>query len=127
MEYLQLLIENLPVIKWSDIFDVLIVAFLVYKLLPILKSTGTVRVAALIVVFLVITWATDALELNALNYILSELTAVGLLAIVILFQPEIRRMIDHMSNIKFREFLFTKKSELGRYRGHCPGFPTLPR
>lgn len=111
MEYLQALIDNIPIIKWSDILDIIIVAFLIYKLLPILKSTGTVRVAAMIAALLVITWLTDALELNALNYILTELMAVGLLAIVILFQPEIRRMIDHMSNIKLREFLNTKKPE----------------
>ncbi|MBR2309815.1 MAG: diadenylate cyclase CdaA [Oscillospiraceae bacterium] len=111
MEYLQALIDNIPIVKWSDILDIIIVAFLFYKLLPILKSTGTVRVAAMIAGLLVVTWLTDALELNALNYILTELMAVGLLAIVILFQPEIRRMIDHMSNIKLREFLNTKKPE----------------
>ena len=106
-----MLMENIPIVKWSDILDIIIVAFLIYKLLPILKSTGTVRVAALIVALFVVTWLTDALELNTLNYILTELMAVGLLAIVILFQPEIRRMIDHMSNIKLREFLITKKPE----------------
>lgn len=111
MEYLQTVIGNLPVVKWSDILDILIVAFLVYKLLPILRSTGTLRVAAMIAALLVVTWATDALELNALNYILTELMAVGLLAIVILFQPEIRRMIDHMSHIKLKEFLSNEKPE----------------
>ena len=111
MEYLQTVIGNLPVVKWSDILDILIVAFLFYKLLPILRSTGTLRVAAMIAALMVVTWATDALELNALNYILTELMAVGLLAIVILFQPEIRRMIDHMSHIKIKEFLSNEKPE----------------
>lgn len=109
MEYLQSLMENFPIIKWSDIFDILIVAILIYKLLPILRSTGTVRVAALVAAILVISWLTEALNLYTLNFILDQLLAVGLLAIVILFQPEIRRMIDHMSNIKFREFLITDK------------------
>ena len=103
------LLEKLPIMKWTDFLDILIVAFLIFKLLPILKSTGTVRVAALIAALLVITWVTDVLNLNTLNYILDQLLAVGLLAVVILFQPEIRRMIDHMSNIKFREFLTTDK------------------
>ena len=111
MEYLQTVIGNLPVVKWSDILDILIVAFLIYKLLPILRSTGTLRVAAMIAALMVVTWVTDALELNALNYILTELMAVGLLAIVILFQPEIRRMIDHMSHIKLKEFLSNEKPE----------------
>lgn len=101
--------ENLPIMKWSDLLDIIIVAFLIYKLLPILRSTGTVRVAGLIAIVLVITWLTEALNLNTLNFILDQLLAIGLIAIVVLFQPEIRRMIDHMSNIKLREFLMTEK------------------
>lgn len=109
MEYLLSWLENLPIIRWSDFLDVLIVAFLIYKLLPILRSTGTVRVAVLIAGLLVLTWLTDVLHLNTLNFILDQVLAVGLLAVVILFQPEIRRMIDHMSNIKLREFLSMEK------------------
>lgn len=109
MEYVQSVLENLPVMKWTDFLDIIIVAFLIYKLLPVLRSTGTVRVAALVAVVLAITWITEALNLYALNFILDQLLAVGLLAIVVLFQPEIRRMLDHMSNIKLREFLSPNK------------------
>ncbi|MBR4864890.1 MAG: diadenylate cyclase CdaA [Oscillospiraceae bacterium] len=110
MEGFQALIENLPVIKLWDIVDVLIVTFLIYKLIPVFKSTGTGKIACIIAVVLVVTWLTGVLELYALNYILSQLVAVGLLAVVILFQPEIRRMIDHMSNLKFKKFLSTEKT-----------------
>ena len=109
MEYLQSIMENLPIMKWSDFLDIIIVAFLIYKLLPILRSTGTVRVAGLVAIVLIISWLTEALELYTLNFILDQLLAVGLIAIVVLFQPELRRMIDHMSNIKIREFLLTEK------------------
>ena len=109
MEYLQSVLENLPIMKWSDILDIIIVAFLIYKLLPILRSTGTMRVAGLVVIVFVISWLTETLNLYTLNFILNQLLAVGLIAIVVLFQPEIRRMIDHMSNIKIREFLLTEK------------------
>lgn len=109
MEYLQTIYENLPVMQWSDFFDILIVAFLIYKLFPVFRSTGTGRIALMVVFVLIVTWLTELLELYALNFILSQLVAVGLLAIVILFQPEIRRMIDHMSNIKLREFLRLEK------------------
>ena len=106
---MQSIMENLPIMKWSDFLDIIIVAFLIYKLLPILRSTGTVRVAGLVAIVLIISWLTEALELYTLNFILDQLLAVGLIAIVVLFQPEIRRMIDHMSNIKLREFLLTEK------------------
>lgn len=109
MEYVQSIWENLPVMQWSDFFDILIVTFLIYKLLPIFRSTGTARIGWLVVIVLVVTWLTGLLELNTLNFILSQLVAVGLIAIVILFQPELRRMIDHMSNIKLKEFLNAEK------------------
>lgn len=109
MEYIQMLLDNMPVVGWRDFLDIIIVAFLIYKLLPIFRSTGTSRIAWIIAVVLAVTWLTDIVELNALNFILRQMVSVGLVAIVILFQPELRRMIDHMSNIKIREFISTTK------------------
>lgn len=111
MEYLRSLMNNLPIMKLSDIVDILIVAFLLFKLLPVLRSTGTVRVAALVGALLGFTWLTDVFNLNTLNFIFDQVLNAGLLAIIILFQPELRRMIDHVSNIKLREFLATEKTE----------------
>lgn len=109
MDYLQSIFGNLPTVQWSDLIDIILVTFLIYKLIPIFRSTGTSRVAWIIGIVLVVTWLTGVCELHALNFILSQLVSVGLLAIVILFQPELRRMIDHMSNIKLKEFLRLEK------------------
>ena len=109
-EALMSAFQNLPVLGIMDAIDILIVAFLIYKLLPIFRSTGTARVGWLVGIVMLVTWVTEMVGLHALNWILSQLMAVGLLAIVILFQPEIRRMIDHMSNIKLKEFLTPNKA-----------------
>lgn len=109
MESLRSVLENLPALQWQDYLDVLIVAFLIYKLLPIFRSTGTARIAWLVVIVLGLTWLTELLQMNTLNFILDQLLAVGLIAIVVLFQPELRRMIDQVSNIKIKEFLNIKK------------------
>ena len=111
MEYLQSLFNGLPIMKWSDFLDIIIIAFLIYKLLPVLRSTGTVRVAIIVAALLGCTWLTELMHLNTLNFLLESVLAAGLLAIVILFQPEIRRMIDHVSNIKLSEFLSAEKPE----------------
>lgn len=111
MDTLRSVLENLPALQWQDCLDVIIVAFLIYKLLPIFRSTGTARIAWVVVIVLGLTWLTDVLRLNTLNFILDQLLAVGLIAIVVLFQPELRRMIDHMSNIKLKEFLNIRKKE----------------
>lgn len=111
MSYLQSVFEGLPLVQFMDIVDIAIVTFLIYKLLPIFRSTGTARIAWIIVAVIVVSWATELLEMHTLHYLLSQLLAVGLIAIVVLFQPELRRMIDHMSNIKLKGFLGIQKAE----------------
>ena len=111
MEYLQTLLQQIPKIKFVDILDIIIVAFLIYKLLPVFRSTGTVRIAWVIAAVVVVSWLTELLQMHTLHYILSQLLAVGLLAVVVLFQPELRRMLDHMSNIKLKSFLGIRKPE----------------
>ena len=105
MEYIEALIGQLSRMKWSDYLDIIAVAFLIYWMLPLLRTTGTARIARVVVAILVISWLTDILNLHTLNFILSKLLEIGLIALVVLFQPELRRMIDHLSNVKLKKFL----------------------
>ena len=111
MDYLQSMWEQLPGMQLMDFLDIIIVAFLIYKLLPIFRSTGTSRIAWVVVAVIVVSWVTELMELYTLHFLLSQLLAVGLIAIVVLFQPELRRMLDHMSNIKLKSFLGMEKPE----------------
>ena len=111
MSNLQALWQQVPRMGFRDVMDILIVAFLIYKLLPIFRSTGTARIGGVVVAVVVISWLTELLQLHTFNYILSQVLAIGLIALVVLFQPELRRMIDHMANIKLKSFLGIKKPE----------------
>ncbi len=111
MNSVQSVLEKLPMLQFMDFLDIIIVAFLIYKLLPVFRSTGTARIAWVVGVVIVISWVTELLEMHTLHYLLSQLLAVGLIAIVVLFQPELRRMIDHMSNIKIKSLLGIQKSQ----------------
>jgi len=95
----------------SDYLDIGIVAYLLYRLFPWIRSTSTMRVFRAVVAFMVIYWLTDLLELHSLNYILSQFLQVGLIALVVLFQPELRRMLDHLGSMKFRKLLGMEKQE----------------
>lgn len=111
MNYLQSMWEQLPGMQFMDILDIIIVAFLIYKLLPIFRATGTARIAWVVVGVIIISSLTELLELHTLHFILSQLLAVGLIAIVVLFQPELRRMLDHVTNIRLKHFFGIKKPE----------------
>lgn len=110
MESIQTLLQQISRMHWSDYLDILAVACLIYFLVPLLRSTGSGRIAKVIVAILVIAWLTDVLNLHTLSFILNQLIAVGLLAIVVLFQPELRRMIDHLSNVKLKKLFTVERS-----------------
>ena len=102
---------QLAAMQWSDYLDILVVAFLIYQLIPLLKSTATMRVVKVAVAVMVILFLSSAsvLKLHTLNFILNEFLTVGLIALVILFQPELRRMIDHLGSMKIKNFLVAQK------------------
>ena len=111
MEYLQTLWSYLSNIKIADILDIVIVAVLIYKIIPVFRATKTARIARVIVVILAIAWLTDVAKLHTLNFILSQFLSIGILALVVLFQPELRRMLDHLSSVKLKKILGTQKPE----------------
>ena len=111
MEYLQTVWQQVQRMHFSDYVDIAIVAFLIYKLMPLLRSTGTARIGGIVLTVIVIAGLTDLFDLHTLSYILNQFLAVGLIAVVVLFQPELRRMIDHLSSMKFKRLLGTHKPE----------------
>ncbi len=102
MDGINSLFLQLTNMKWSDYLDIIAVAFLIYKLLPLFRSAGTLQILRAIVVVLVLAWITgpDLLGMHTLNFIIDQVLSVGLLALVILFAPEIRRILDHLGNVK---------------------------
>ena len=111
MEYLQTIVQAFKNPQITDILDILIVAFLIYKLLPLLRSTGTTKIAGVVASVVVISWLTGLLKLHTLSWILNQFLAVGVIAVVVLFQPELRRMIDHISKVNLKKFFGTTKPE----------------
>jgi len=101
---------QLSAMQWSDYLDIIVVAFLIYKLLPLFRSTGTGRIAKVVVALVVITSLSSVLELYTLSFILSEFLAIGLIALVVLFQPELRRMLDYLGNMKLKGLLVSEKA-----------------
>lgn len=103
MEGIQSFFQLIAGMKLTDYLDILIVAVLIYALFPILRSTNTMRVASAVAAFIVVAWITDLLNLHSISYILNQCLQVGIIALVILFQPELRRMLDHISGVRLRK------------------------
>lgn len=85
-------------IRISDIVDVLIVAFICYKLLRLIRRTNTERVLKTILLLFIIIWISGLLKLNVVNYILGKVLELGFLALVVVFQPELRRLLEQVGS-----------------------------
>ncbi|MDR1570551.1 MAG: diadenylate cyclase CdaA [Oscillospiraceae bacterium] len=85
-------------IRIADIFDVLIVAYLVYKLLMLTWETRASQVLKGLAVMLVVSWLSDLLKLRALNWIIMLIVNSGAVVVVVLFQPEIRRALEQLGS-----------------------------
>ena len=98
------IIQQILKMQWSDYLDILVVAYLIYKLLPLLRTPHIMRLARTVIALVVISWLTSVAKLYTINWMLNQFLAVGLLAFVVLFQPELRRMLDHLGNVKISKF-----------------------
>lgn len=91
--------------RLADIVDMLIVAFLFYKLIGLIRRTNTTRVAWGVVIVLLALWVADWLQLTVIYFVLSKTVELGLLALVILFQPELRRGLERVGSGYLLSFL----------------------
>ena len=111
MDTIQSIIQQITRMQWRDILDIAVVALLIYKLMPLIRTPNTMRIAKAVVGVLLVALVTDALELHTLNFILNQFLTIGLLALVVLFQPELRRMLDHLGSVKISTFFGNNKSK----------------
>ncbi len=109
MTTMQDFIQNVQKMQWSDYLDIIVVAFLIYKMLPLVRTPHIMRITRTVVALILVTWITDEMDLHTINWILDQVLAIGLLAFVVLFQPELRRMLDHLGNVKISNLFGTSR------------------
>jgi len=98
---LESLVQYLPVIRWQDILDILIVAFLIYRIILLVRGTRAVQVAAGLAVVIVVYFVARQLELFTLHWMLGTVLNSIFILIIILFQDDIRRVLMQMGQTPF--------------------------
>ena len=101
----------LPTIKVMDIVDILVVAFLIYKVIMMVRSTSAARIAKSVLIILILAGVTQLLNMYLLNYILDKILEIGLVALIVVFQPELRRMLEKLGSKNVREILSVKEEQ----------------
>ncbi|MBR6825361.1 MAG: diadenylate cyclase CdaA [Oscillospiraceae bacterium] len=101
----------IPTIKFMDIIDILLVAVLLYAGFYMIRTTAAARIAKGVVIIILLSILTDLLNMYLLNYLLDAVLEVGLLALLIMFQPELRRMLEKLGGKSFKEILLIKEQQ----------------
>jgi len=106
------LIQNIRLVRIRDILDILIVAFVIYGGIRLVRETRAAQLVKGILALVVAAQLADWLELNAISYLLASTLQVGVIAIIVMFQPEIRRALEKIGNTTAAGQLFNSTDEL---------------
>lgn len=101
--FFELILNTIKNIEIWAILDILVVAFIFYKGYILIKETRAEQLLKGIVLILALIPISLILKLDMLNFILSKTLTIGVLSVVIIFQPEIRRVLEHLGRSAFDE------------------------
>jgi diadenylate cyclase len=85
----------------TDVIDVAIVAFVIYKVLGFIRETRALQLVKGLLVLVLVTVLSDKFNFYTLNWILRNTLQLGVIALVIVFQPELRRALEYVGRSKF--------------------------
>jgi len=105
------LIENLKLIRIRDILDIALVAFIIYKGIKLVSETRAVSLIKGIIILIVATQLSGWLSLNSINFLLINTMEVGLVALLVVFQPELRRALEKVGRSSIGKFLTMTEPE----------------
>ena len=114
-EYFSLLQQH-PIRLVSLILDLTIVIYIIVKILKLAKKSRAIQLIKGIVFFILITWISGLLNLNIVHSVLTAFLPSGVIALVVIFQPELRRALEQLGTNKLTNFFGMEKSLEARTR-----------
>lgn len=103
--FFDVITKYIQLIRVTDIIDIIIVAFLIYQLLKMIKETRALQLVKGIAILFVFLQISAWLNFTAINYILRNIMQVGLFSVVVIFQPELRNLLERMGRSKFGKLI----------------------
>jgi len=90
-------------IRILDILDILIVGYLIYLIYKLLRGSIAFNIFVGVIILLVVWWLVEALEMDLLSVFLGQFVSVGVILLIIIFQPEVRRFLLLLGNTTLRQ------------------------
>lgn len=115
--YFYVITNQLSTIGFADVVDIIIVAFLLYYTFKFMRDRRAGKLALGIVLLLLMLFISDMFKMRATYFILESIISVGLVALLIVFQPELRSMLEKMGGESVKSFRGRlDKSSAEKYR-----------
>ena len=111
MKFLESIINNAKLATAWDVIDILIVAFLLYRLMRFLRNTNAQKLLYGLIAVIMILELSDVMHLYVIHYILEAVMQVGILALVVIFQPELRKMLEQFGSSKIARLLTSRGAQ----------------
>ncbi|MFV0557121.1 MAG: diadenylate cyclase CdaA [Enterococcus sp.] len=103
VQYWQQLL-TVDVFSWNffiNLLDVLVVWYVIYKLIQLLRGTKAIQLFKGVAVFILIRIGADLIGLRTLSWLMGQVITYGVIAAIVIFQPEIRRGLEHLGRTSF--------------------------
>ncbi|MBE7051402.1 MAG: TIGR00159 family protein [Ruminococcaceae bacterium] len=104
-EFFSALFNNLKILRIRDFIDVAIVAYVIYKGIKLIKETRASQLIKGIFILVAFMYISGVLQFNTINFILENTLQIGLIAILIVFQPELRRALEKVGNTSISKII----------------------
>jgi diadenylate cyclase len=108
-------------ISIADVLDITMVAFIFYKIFSMLRGTRGIQITVGILFLILVSIGADLWNLRGLSWIISNIKTVGIVVFFILFQPEIRRALTKIGQLRFYNILFKEKMSIIPVEEICRG------
>lgn len=92
------------ILSWrflANILDILVVWFVVYKLIMLIRGTKAVQLLKGVAVFFILRMVAGIIGLNTVKWLMDQVITYGVIAVIIIFQPEVRRGLEHIGRSSF--------------------------
>lgn len=91
-------VKQIRLMRFADVIDVLIVAVVIYFLIRFIRRTNSMKVANGLLLLVVALWLANVTNLMLTSFLLRQVFEIGILAVIVLFQPEIRRALEKVGS-----------------------------
>lgn len=105
MDYIQLIWQNLAAVTISDVVDIAVVSFLIYQVVKLVRETSSARIIRGVIILIVAMWVSNILQLTMVNYLFRAVLTWGIVVIAIVFQPELRRILERVGRSKLSSLM----------------------